>query len=124
MKTMKIKIVSREKFKSELIELAKSIDAGSSKKPNKKGGIVFESLGAVRKILTENRLEVWRVIRDQKPTSISHLAQLLKREFRSVHRDVMLLSELGLIELFNGPGKRGNVVKLRSLYDELVLSVA
>ena len=124
MKTMKIKIESREKIKSDLLELAKSIDVGAPKKTNKKRGIVFESLGAVRKILTENRLEVWRVIRDQKPTSISHLAQLLKREFRSVHRDVMLLSELGLIELFNGPGKRGNVVKLRSLYDELVLSVA
>jgi predicted transcriptional regulator len=124
MKTMKIKIESREKFKSDLLELAKSIDVGAPKKTNKKSGIVFESLGAVRKILTENRLEVWRVIRDQNPTSISHLAELLKREFRSVHRDVMLLSELGLIELFNGPGKRGNVVKLRSLYDELVLSVA
>ena len=121
---MKIKIESREKFKSDLVELAKSIDQGRFKKINKKGGIVFESLGAVRKILTEKRLEVWRVIRDQKPTSITHLAELLKREFRSVHRDVMLLEELGLIELFNGPGKRGNVVKLKSLYDELQLSVA
>ncbi|MBC7538823.1 MAG: hypothetical protein H7281_08380 [Bacteriovorax sp.] len=124
MKIMKIKIQSRAKYDSDLRNLAKAIDSNKFKKSYKKNGIYFESLTAVRKILTDNRLEVWRAIRDKKPESITHLAEILGRGFRSVHRDVMLLKELGLIRLTEGPGKRGNVQKLVSLYDELVLTMA
>lgn len=121
---MKIKIQSRSKFDSDLRNLAKAIDKKNVSKSHKKKGIYFESLTAVRKILTDNRLEVWRAIRDKKPESITHLAEILGRGFRTVHRDVMLLKELGLIKLVEGPGRRGNVQRLVSLYDELVLAVA
>lgn len=124
MKVMKIKIQSRSKFNVDLIKLAKEIDRKNIKKPYRKNGIYFESLTAVRKILTDKRLEVWRAIRDRKPESITHLSEILGRGFRSVHRDVMLLKELGLIKLIEGPGRRGNVQQLVSLYDELVLAVA
>lgn len=119
-----IKIQSRAKANNDLRKLAKAIDDNTGIKPYKKNGIYFESLGAVRKILTDKRLEVWRVIRDQKPESITHLSQLLGRGFRSVHRDVVLLKDLGLIKLIEGPGSRGNVQRLVSMYDELVLAVA
>ncbi|MDD4975359.1 MAG: hypothetical protein PHY93_13450 [Bacteriovorax sp.] len=122
MKIMKIKIQSRAEHDLDLRNLAKAID--KVKNSNKKKGIYFESLTAVRKILTDNRLEVWRAIRDIKPESITHLSEILGRGFRSVHRDVMLLKELGLIKLIEGPGRRGNVQRLVSLYDELVLAVA
>jgi len=124
MKTMKIKIQSRTKFNTNLIKLAKAIDGKNFDKTNKIKGVYFESLGAVRKILTDNRLDVWRAIRDKKPESITQLAEILGRGFRSVHRDVMLLKDLGLIKLIEGPGRRGNVQKLVSLYDELTLEVA
>ena len=124
MKIMKIKIQSRAEHDLDLRNLAKAIDTSKVKNSNKKKGIYFESLTAVRKILTDNRLEVWRAIRDKKPESITHLAEILGRGFRSVHRDVMLLKELGLIKLIEGPGRRGNVQRLVSLYDELVLGVA
>jgi len=111
-----------------MTNLAKLIDSNKLKKhpkavKNNSSGIFFESLAAVRKVLTDNRLDVWRTIRDQKPESISHLAEILKRDFRAVHRDVTLLEELGLIELIKGPGKRGNIVTLKSCYDELQLIV-
>lgn len=124
MKIMKIKIQNRSKFNEDLINLASAIDNNRSTKSFKKNGIYFESLTAVRKILTDNRLEVWRAIRDKKPESITQLAEFLDRGFRSVHRDVMLLKDLGLIKLIEGPGRRGNVQKLVSLYDELILAVA
>ena len=124
MKIMKIKIQSRSKFDRDLIKLAKAIDTNKTEKVYKKNGVYFESLTAVRKILTDKRLDVWRSIRDKKPESITHLSEMLGRGFRSVHRDVTLLEELGLIELIEGPGRRGNVQRLVSLYDELVLAVA
>lgn len=124
MKVMKIKIQSRQILNKELKKLAVSIDQKKAKASLRKNDIFFESLTAVRKILTDKRLEVWRTIRDRKPESITHLAELLDRGFRSVHRDVMLLKELGLIQLTEGPGKRGNVQQLVSLYDELSLAVA
>lgn len=124
MKIMKIKIQSREKFNDDLQKLAKAIDKKKIQNSYKKNGTYFESLTAVRKILTDKRLEVWRAIRDKKPESITQLAEMLGRGFRSVHRDVVLLKDLGLIELIEGPGRRGNVQQLVSLYDELVLAVA
>ena len=120
---MKIKIQNRANYESRLKKLAKEIDSKDIKKPYTKNGIYFESLAAVRKILTDNRLEVWRAIRDKKPESITQLAEILGRGFRPVHRDVMLLKELGLIKLIEGPGRRGNVQKVVSLFDELSLAV-
>ena len=123
MKTLKIKIKNKASADLEIRKLANEID--SKKTKNKlKNGIYFESLKAVRKILTDKRLDVWRTIRDKKPESITHLAKILKREFRSVHRDILLLQDLGLIKMSEGPGKRGNVQILTSLYDELLLAVA
>jgi predicted transcriptional regulator len=124
MRVMKIKIQSKANLNADLRALANSIDKSTVKISYKKNGIYFESLTAVRKILTDKRLEVWRAIRDRKPQSITHLSEILDRGFRSVHRDVVLLKELGLIELIEGPGTRGNVQQLVSLYDELMLAVA
>lgn len=124
MKIMKIKIINRENFEKDLLKLAKRIDNNKSVKPFTSNEVMFESLTAVRKVLTDKRLDVWRMIRDQKPESITQLAEFLKRDFRSVHRDVVLLKELGLIKLTEGPGKRGNVQGLVSLCDELRLAVA
>jgi predicted transcriptional regulator len=124
MKTMKIKILSRKEFDDNLLRVAQNFDKKIYKKSNLKNGIYFESLAAVRKILTDKRLDVWRAIRDKKPESITHLAKILERGLRPVHRDVMLLKDLGLIKLTEGPGKRGNVQKIISLCDELLVAVA
>lgn len=124
MKIMKIKIKSKADANKELKSIAKLIDSKKINKIKPITGVYFESLSAVRKILTDKRLDVWRTIRDQQPDSITHLSELLGRGFRSVHRDVMLLEELGLIKMNEGPGRRGNVQVLVSLYDELQLAVA
>lgn len=124
MKIMKIKIRSREESDKELKGLAKLLDKAEFNKIRPKKGIYFESLAAVRKILTDKRLDVWRAIRDESPESITELSEILDRGFRSVHRDVALLESLGIIKLVEKPGKRGNVQKLFSLYDKIELAVA
>ena len=70
MKVMKIKIKSRKEANRELFRVAKMIDSKQAVKTIPKGGIYFESLTAVRRVLTDKRLDVWRTIRDQKPDSI------------------------------------------------------
>jgi predicted transcriptional regulator len=121
-KVKRIRIKSKEESDRELLALARSIDQGKKPKPIK--GEFFESLDAVRTILTEKRLELWRTIRDEKPASISQLAHRVKRAFRGVYRDVKLLETLGLISLRKTKGTRGDLQEPVSLADELVLQVA
>lgn len=122
MRTKKIKIKSKSEFDKELKTVAKAWDEG--KRVKKVTGDFFESLEAVRKVLTEKRIGLWRIIRDQRPGSILELARSVHRDFRGVHRDVMLLVEMGLISLRSEKGKRGDVQRPISEWDALSLEVA
>lgn len=122
MKIKKIRIKLREEFDEELRSVARALDQGKSPTPIK--GEFFESLDAVRTVLTDKRLELWRAIRDKKPASISALAELVDRSFRGVYRDVKLLETLGLVSLRKTKGARGDLQHPVSIVDELVLAVA
>ena len=122
MKIKKIRIKSRSDFDEDLRSAARALDQG--KTPKLMSGEYFESLDAVRAVLTDRRLELWRAVRDQKPDSISSLAEMVGRSFRTVHRDMKLLESLGLISLRKGKGLRGDTQHPVSLVDELVLAVA
>jgi predicted transcriptional regulator len=122
-KIKKIRIKSTEQFDNELRSVARAFDRGkTANKPLT--GDFFESLDAVRSVLTDKRLELWRIIRDQKPDSISSLAEIVERDFRGVHRDVKVLELMGLISLKKTKGKRGDLQHPVSLADKLILSVA
>ena len=122
MKIKKIRIKSKEDFDAELKSVARALDAG--KKTKKFVGEYFESLDAVRTVLTEKRLELWRAIRDKKPESISILAAIVQRGYKSVCRDLILLENIGLVSLKKTKGKRGYLQLPVSLVDELLLAVA
>jgi predicted transcriptional regulator len=73
--------------------------ATSGKASKKKEGTFFASVKAVRKILTETRLKLLSVVKNEKPSSIYELAALTGRDFKNVSADVHFLAEMGLIEL-------------------------
>jgi predicted transcriptional regulator len=102
--------------------VAKVLDRGGKPKPLR--GEYFESLEAVRNVLTEKRLELWRTIRDRHPASILELSRFAERDFKSVHRDVAVLVAVGLVELKKSKGQRGDTQKPTSLADALTLEVA
>jgi predicted transcriptional regulator len=102
MKPMRIEIRPKSELEAESLAVAKAFDQGKRVKPI--AGTYFESMQAVRKFLTDKRLEVWRSIRDRKPGSISELAKMRKRDFKSIHSDVMLLESIGLVRLKKGKG--------------------
>lgn len=122
MKVKRIVIKSREEFEASSRELARKLDRGESVKPQH--GQYFESLEAVRAFLTEKRLELWRMIRDEEPRSLTELAQLVKRDYKDVHQDVAVLVEVGLVDLRKPRGTKTRAMKPVSLADQLEFKVA
>jgi predicted transcriptional regulator len=122
MKTKKIKIRSKDEFYGNLLTAAEKFEQGDD--AFRLRGEYFESLEAVRNVLTEKRLALWRLIRDQKPDSILALSKLAKRNFKNVHQDVAMLIAVGLVEIHKGKGKRGDTQRPVSLADSLQLEVA
>jgi len=122
MKIKKIRIKTKNEFFADILTSARAIDGGRKARPLR--GEYFESLDAVRNFLTERRLELWRLIRDEHPHSILELAHRVKRDFKSVHRDVSVLVAAGIVALHKGKGRRGDTQTPTSLADTLVLEVA
>jgi predicted transcriptional regulator len=122
MKTKKIRIKSRVDFDAELLTAARKIDRGEKIEEHK--GEYFESLDAVRNVLTPRRLELWHLIRDRKPASISNLAVLADRDFKSVYQDVRFLVAAGIVDLRETHCKGRKRLVPISLADTLTLEVA
>jgi predicted transcriptional regulator len=99
MKTLEIKIKSREQADAEFLEVIKSIKAGKKLPTVKRTEIYFTSLEAVRALLTDKRFELLHMIRKHSPHSINELARIAGRDFKNVHTDVMLLKDYGLVKL-------------------------
>ena len=122
MKTKRIVIKSREEFDADTLKFARQLDRGEKVKTEK--GEFFESLEAVRNFLTEKRLELWRMIRDQEPSSMTALANLVKRDYKDVHQDVAILVEVGLVDLRKPKGAKTRALKPVSIVDRLEFRVA
>src|SRR5262245_20093023 len=97
MKTKKVLLVVEPTSKA--MDRAFSQIAKSSKKYQGLEVISFPDFETLGKVITGARLELLHAIRTEKPRSIQELARQVKRDFKNVHQDVMLLSEFRLIEL-------------------------
>ena len=122
MKTKKIVIKSREDLQAEELAFARKLDRGEKVRTLK--GEYFESLEAVRRYLTDARLDLWRTIRDKKPESITELTKLLGRNFADVHQDLHILVDVGLVDLRKPKGAKTRALKPVSLVDQLRFEVA
>jgi predicted transcriptional regulator len=59
----------------------------------------FEGVLALRQLLSNEKARILHVIKHKQPSSIYHLAKILKRGFKSVNDDLKLLKRFGFIEL-------------------------
>lgn len=120
-RNIKITIKSDAEFFKEVKNVWKKLEQG--KKIKKHEGISFESLEAMRKVLTEERLRILKVIKKYHPGSIYELAKILNRDTKNVSDDVHYLAELALIEIekgkSNGREKTTPVVN----YDKILLEI-
>lgn len=120
LKTIRIKLKSVEQTLDDAVETMKSIAAGKRVKSRK--GEYFENLEAVRSVLTENRLNLLKLIRTNKPNSVAELARIAKRDFKHVHGDVEILQGLGLIK--TTVNRQGKATRLSSDTTVIVFKIA
>ena len=69
------------------------------KKAIQKDEVIFTAIETLARIFAKTRMQVLRTIILEKPNSIYELAKMVDRDFKNVHSDVKLLSEIGLIDL-------------------------
>jgi predicted transcriptional regulator len=75
----------------------KKIEAGQEVK--KQEGLYFESIDAMRAILTNKRLLILKTIKEKEPNSIYELAKILGRDLKNINQDLKLLADVGLVIL-------------------------
>jgi predicted transcriptional regulator len=71
----------------------------------------FDSLSALRKLLSNEKARVLYIIKNKKPNSLYNLAKILSRDFKSVSEDVKLLERFGFITMVSE--KTGKRARLR-----------
>ena len=117
-KKVKFGIRSTDDVLREAAETVKSVAAGKKVRP-KGHRLFFTSPEALRRFLTPKRLELIRLVRKRRPSSINQLAVLAHRDFKRVYEDIMSLSEAGLVDLAKDKGRN----KAPRVADELRLEI-
>ena len=85
-------------------------------------GLTFESIDAVRNVLTPKRLGLLKAIRESRPKSVYALAKATGRQLKNTQDDVAMLARLDLVELKRGHGKRAALTP-RVRYDSIRLTI-
>ena len=103
---------------ADFVRVAEAIERGE--KVKKTRGTYFTSMEAFRKVLTPQRMNLLRLIREKKPASLHQLARLAQRNIKNVSDDVKYLAQVGLVEL------KGSEKKISALvnYDKILLEIA
>ena len=122
---MKVKNIRLEiKSEDEFINDAKGVMKKLSKGVNvrAKSIISFESMGVMRKLITDERLRILKTIKKYHPSSVYELAKILKRDIKNVSNDVNYLESIDLLEV-----KKTNKGRSRSTplvkYDKILLEI-
>jgi len=96
-KRIAIGIKRLEDSLKDFAEVWRGVETG--KRMRKKKGIFFESIDDMRAVLTNNRLMILKVIRENNPKSVYELSKVLRRNLKNVNEDLKLLAEIGLVTL-------------------------
>jgi predicted transcriptional regulator len=119
-KNMKVEIRSEKELFDEVQAIWRKVEKGE--KVKKHEAVYFESLEAMRKVFTEERLRIVKTIKKEHPSSIYELAKILGRDVKNTFDDVQFLAQAGLVELRKikeGREKTTPMVK----YDKILLEI-
>ncbi|MBC8500207.1 MAG: MarR family transcriptional regulator [Nanoarchaeota archaeon] len=98
LKKLKIRIESEKKYHKRVEKSLKKIDERRADS-FKDDSISFNSLEQFRKFITSKKIELLRVIKEKKPTSVYALAKIVKRNTENVNRDLKELELMGFVNL-------------------------
>lgn len=102
---LRVTVEPFEHMREKTVDMAEAIAAGEGSP----AVVSFASVGELRKILTERRIELLQALinTDGAAESITTLAEQLGRDYRTVHDDVTLLADYGLVFIIEeGRAKR------------------
>lgn len=119
-KNITIQVRSLNEVLSELASVVRDAQAGKIGAP--RVGLSFESIDAVRNVLTPKRLGLLKAIREGRPKSVYALAKATGRPLKNTQDDVAMLARLDLVELKRGHGKR-SPLEPRVRYDSIRLDI-
>ncbi len=119
-KNIKLGVRSLDTAFAEWAETFEKVRKG--KKVNKSRGVYFTSLEAIRKVLTEKRLQLLHVIKEQEPDSVYNLSKIVKRDIKNVNDDLQLLKDIGLVSITKTRKGRERVIP-RVNYDKIQLEI-
>ncbi|OGP88472.1 MAG: hypothetical protein A2156_03330 [Deltaproteobacteria bacterium RBG_16_48_10] len=122
MKIKNIKIAIKNEM--ELFDEVKEVweKVRKKEKVKKHEAIYFENLEAMRKILTDERLRILKVIKTEHPASIYELAKKLRRDIKNTFDDVQFLARAGLVELKKTTEARERTIPEVN-YDKILLEI-
>ncbi len=119
-KNIKLGVRSLDTAFAEWAETFEKVRKG--KKVNKSRGVYFTSLEAIWKVLTEKRLQLLHVIKEQEPDSVYNLSKIVKRDIKNVNDDLELLKNIGLVSITKAREGRRRVIP-RVTYDKIQLEI-
>ena len=119
-KNIKIAIKSEDELFKEVKETWVKVEKGE--KVAKYKGLYFENLEAMRKVHTENRLKILKIVKKEHPSSIYELAKMLKRDVKNTFDDIQFLANVGLIELKKTKEGRERNTPIVN-YDKILLEI-
>lgn len=93
-------IIQIKRVKDSLKDFAvvyKKIEKGEKMGPVEK--LTFTDIDVFRKFLTNKRIELLRLIKNKKPTSIKEIEKLTKRDYKSICVDLNVLKKMDLISI-------------------------
>ena len=92
------------------------------KRVDRRRGVYFAGLEAMRKVLTEKRLELLHIIKEQEPDSIYELSKIVKRDIKNVNDDLLVLKDIGLVSVSKARKGRKRIIP-RVNYDKIQLEI-
>ena len=112
-KKIKVGIRSPREGLDEFVRIGESMENGTYLESEEDNvlGLYFPNFEMIPKVLSPERLRLLQMITDERPNSITKLAELLKREQANVQRDVSYLASLGIIDLVKSKGPKNDIVE-------------
>ena len=105
---MKIGIMSREDFQKYTIQIAK----GQIKPPKNGPKIWFDSVESMAQILSKRNRELLKTIKEQKPKSLTELADVTGRKISNLSRTLKNMENYGIVELIKDSGSVRPLVRV------------
>ena len=102
---LRITVESFDEMREDTLAAAEAVSEGKEQP----AVVSFRSVGKLRKILTDRRIELLQALMatEGAAESISALAEDLDRDYRTVHDDISLLTDYGLLFIVEeGQSKR------------------